>query len=145
MSSSAIVTLWRTVYEYEDLYFIHIYSFYVIFFPIKLLKIITAVLFVSVWMGKISYYMYNLLCYTVECSYNTVKFVTILHSALRWQWQNESQTLDSQKTPHSSPSRPSYRMSFVRTLEKIDCVITTPHCTAHIYKFMMKSVVLHRR
>ena len=65
---------------------------------------------------------------TVECCYNTVKFVTILHSALWWQWQNISHTLDSIKTPHTSPSWASYGTSFVRTLEKIDCVITALHC-----------------
>ena len=42
------------------------------------------------------------------------KFVTILHSALQWQWQNKSQTLDSQKTPHTSPSRASYGVTFFK-------------------------------
>ena len=43
---------------------------------------------------------------TADCHFNAVKFVTILHSALRWQWQNISHSLDSQKTPHTSPVRP---------------------------------------
>ena len=68
------------------------------------------------------------LWYTVECRYNTVTFVKILHSTLRWQWQNISQTLDSQKTPHTSPLRASSGVSFVRILEEIDRVITAPHC-----------------
>ena len=42
--------------------------------------------------------------------------------------QNINQTLDSQKTLHSSPSRASYGVSIVRILEKIDRVITAPHC-----------------
>ena len=65
---------------------------------------------------------------TVECRYNAVKFVTILHSALQWQWQNVSQTLDSQNTPHTSPSRASYGVSFVSILEKIDRVLMAPYC-----------------
>ena len=51
---------------------------------------------------------------TVECRYNAVTFVMILHSILRWQWQNVSQTNTG--------------VSFVRILEKIDCVITAPYC-----------------
>ena len=34
----------------------------------------------------------------------------------------------SQQTPHTSPSRASYGMAIVRILEKIDRVITAPHC-----------------
>ena len=67
---------------------------------------------------------------TVECRYNAVTFVTILHSALRLRWLNINQTLDSQKTPHISPSRASYGVPFVRIFEKIGRVITAPHCTA---------------
>ena len=51
----------------------------------------------------------------------------ILHTALQFQLQNIHQTLNSQKTPHSSPSRASYGVSFVRIWEKIDRFITTPH------------------
>ena len=40
---------------------------------------------------------------TVEWRYNAVTFVKILHSALQWQWQYVSQTLDSQKTPKRYP------------------------------------------
>ena len=57
---------------------------------------------------------------TVECGYNVVTCITILHSALRWQWQNVSQISDSQKT------RARYGVSFVRILKKI-YVITAPH------------------
>ena len=61
--------------------------------------------------------------YSVECHYNVV---TILHSAQQWHWENISQTLDSQKTPHSLPSWASYGVSFVRILEKIYRVIMAP-------------------
>ena len=36
--------------------------------------------------------------------------------------------LESQQTPHTSPSRASYGVSIVRILQKIDRVITAPHC-----------------
>ena len=55
-----------------------------------------------------------LIWYTVECCYDAVEFVMILHSAQRWQRQNINQTLDSQKTPHISPSRASYGVCVVR-------------------------------
>ena len=43
---------------------------------------------------------------TVECYYNTVKFFTILYTALHWQQQQDvNQTLTSQQTPHTSTSR----------------------------------------
>ena len=38
------------------------------------------------------------------------------------------QTVDSQKTLHTSPSRASYGVSIVRILEKIECVIIAPQC-----------------
>ena len=60
-------------------------------------------------------YCYN----TVECRYNAVQIITILHTALRWQQQNVNQT---------SNSRASYGVSIMRILEKVDRVITTTHC-----------------
>ena len=39
-----------------------------------------------------------------------------------------NQILESQQTPHTSPSRASYGVSFVKILEKTDRVIMTPHC-----------------
>ena len=38
------------------------------------------------------------------------------------------QTFESQQTPHTSPSRASYGVSIMRILEKVDRVITAPHC-----------------
>ena len=40
-----------------------------------------------------------------------------------------NQVLESQQTPHISPSRASYGVSIVRILEKIDRVVTAPHCS----------------
>ena len=39
----------------------------------------------------------------------------------------------SEQTLHISPSQTSYGVSFVRILEKNDCVITAPHCTLYMY------------
>ena len=68
--------------------------------------------------------------YTAECHYNAVQFITILPSALRWQQQNVNQTSKSQHTPHTSPLRASYRVSILKIWEKINRVITAPHCTS---------------
>ena len=43
-----------------------------------------------------------------------------------------NQILESQQTPHISPSRASYRVSIMRILEKIDYVITALHCMSNI-------------
>ena len=42
--------------------------------------------------------------------------------------QNINQMLDPEKTPHTSPLRASYGLSFVNICEKIDGIITAPHC-----------------
>ena len=64
----------------------------------------------------------------VECRYNAVNLSRCYLWHL-WQEQNLNQTLNSQQTPHSSPSWASYGVSIVSIWEKIDCVITTPHCS----------------
>ena len=56
---------------------------------------------------------------TVECHYNAVQYNMVFHSPLHWPTQNINQTLDSQKTLHSSPSRASYGVSIVNILEKL--------------------------
>ena len=38
--------------------------------------------------------------YTVKCHYNAVKFIMVLYTALRKQWQKANQMLESQETPH---------------------------------------------
>ena len=43
------------------------------------------------------------------------------------------QRLYSQKTPHISPSRASYGVSFARILMKIDCVIITLYNLVEMY------------
>ena len=48
--------------------------------------------------------------------------------ALRWQWQNLDQNLNSQQTPHTSPSRVKYGVSVVRILGKIPRVTMAQHC-----------------
>ena len=48
--------------------------------------------------------------------------------ALWWLQQNLNQTSNSQQAPHTSPSRASYGVSIVRIWEKIDRIITAPHC-----------------
>ena len=66
--------------------------------------------------------------YTVECRYNAVQFITTSSSESQWQHQNENQTSESQQTPHTSPSRASYGVPIVMICDKIDRVITAPHC-----------------
>ena len=60
---------------------------------------------------------------------------------MQWQQQNIHQTPHSQKTPHISPFRASYGMSFMKILENIDCVITAPHwhCTFNILCFLQSA------
>ena len=72
--------------------------------------------------------------YTVECRYNAVQYNTIFHTApLHWLTHNMNQTLNSQKTFHTSPSQASYGASFVRVREKIDRVITAPYCNTKLH------------
>ena len=48
--------------------------------------------------------------YTVGCYYNAAQY---LYMALQWLKQNIYQKLNSQKTPHISPSRVIYGVSIV--------------------------------
>ena len=75
-----------------------------------------------------SYILVWLIQITVECRYNAVQFITLLATALYRQQQNLSQTSNSPKTPHTSPSRASYGVSVV-ILKKTDHVITATPCT----------------
>ena len=65
---------------------------------------------------------------TVECLYNAVQFNKILHTSLQWLGQNTNKRLNLQKTHYTSPYRASYGVSYARILEKIDRVMTAPHC-----------------
>ena len=58
---------------------------------------------------------------TVECCYNMVQYNMILHTSLQWLRQNINRSLNS-------PLWMSYGMYFARIWEKIDHVITAPHC-----------------
>ena len=66
--------------------------------------------------------------YTVKCRYNSVQYNIILHTSMQWLSLKLNETLNPQKTPHISPWRASYRMSFVLDFDDIDLVITAPHC-----------------
>ena len=70
---------------------------------------------------------------TVKCHHNVVQSITILLMVLWWQEQNSNQTSNPQQTSHTSPLRASYGMSIVMILEKIDCIITEPHCAKELY------------
>ena len=72
------------------------------------------------------YDLYNV--YTVEYRYSAVQHNMILHMVQQWLRQNMLQRLYSQKTPHTSPSRASYGVSFVSNGVTIDRIITASHC-----------------
>ena len=100
--------------------------------------------------GPISYRILHLWCTTLE---NKIRFGKKWPSRLRVNhhiqsstiimWSHKTlycintaasgtklnQRLNSQKTPHTSPSRASYLVSFGRIWMKINCVITALHCT----------------
>ena len=80
---------------------------------------------------------------TVECRYNVVRFITILHVALWWQKQDVYLNLISQQTPHTSPSRASCGVSIMRILGKIDRVIMAPHCMYISHTLLSFLVVRH--
>ena len=63
----------------------------------------------------------------VGCRYNAVQCIIIFYAAPQWLMQNIYQNLYSQWTPYISPSRASYEVYFVNTLEKMHRVITAPH------------------
>ena len=70
---------------------------------------------------------------TVKCRYKVVQYNMILHTSLQELRQNISQRLNPQKTPLTSHWPASYGVSFANILEKIDCIITAPHCTKPIF------------
>ena len=70
-------------------------------------------------------------------SLSTTRFSILRYSIEHWSDVIEGelktkQILNSQQTPHSSPSRASYGVSIIRNLEKIDPVLTAPQW---IYKW----------
>ena len=71
---------------------------------------------------------------TLEYRYNKVQYNMILYTWLQRLGQNMNVSINPQKTPHNSPWRVSYGMSFVMILEKIDRVITAPRCSSTLMK-----------
>ena len=69
--------------------------------------------------------------YTVESRYNAAQYTMLSHAAMQWQQQNINQNSNSPKAPHTSPLRVIYGVSVAEISEKMDCVITTPHCITH--------------
>ena len=65
--------------------------------------------------------------YIVMCRYNAVEYDLIWKTSLQWLRQSINQSLNPQNTPHTSPWRASYGICFVRILNEINHVITTPH------------------
>ena len=69
-----------------------------------------------------------------ECRYKALQYCKILHRWLQELRQNINQVLDPQTTTHTSPKRASYGVSFVNICEKIDSVITAPHCIFYVWQ-----------
>ena len=57
-----------------------------------------------------------------------LNIITLLNTAMHWWRRDTDQNSISQITPHTSPSRARYGVSFVCILENIDCVMMAPHC-----------------
>ena len=72
-----------------------------------------------------------------------VQFFTIhvSHTSLRWQWENVDQILNSQQTPHTSPSSASYGVSSISILAKIDCIITVLYVYLGFWWIFLASLV----
>ena len=83
------------------------------------------------------YTVFIYIWYIVECRYNAVQYNMILHTSLQKLGQNINHWLKPQKTPHTSPWRASYGMSFVNILDKIGRVITAPHSTWIYFVYTM--------
>ena len=63
-----------------------------------------------------------LVVYIQSGGVNAVQYDMILHTALLWLKYYIGQSVNSQQTPHTLPSRASYGVSIVRIWEKIDRV-----------------------
>ena len=70
-------------------------------------------------------YTKQISAYAVGCRYNAVQYYMILHIPLQWLGQNTNKSLNTQIIPHSNGRAMG---CFFRILEKIDRVITAPHC-----------------
>ena len=70
--------------------------------------------------------------------YRAVQHNMLLHMVRKWLKHSMLQRIYSQTTPHISPSRASYGVSFMRIRVKIDRVITAPHCILESAEYPMK-------
>ena len=69
---------------------------------------------------------HDIIWYAVGCSCNAAIYQTSLYLAMKWQTQNMTQTLNSIDTPYLALMG-ELRGVYLRNLEKINRVITTPH------------------
>ena len=65
----------------------------------------------------------------VRCHCNWVQYNMIFYISQEWLRQIVNQNLNTHKTPHISPYRASYGVSFMRILDKIDHVVIAQHCS----------------
>ena len=78
----------------------------------------------------------------VKCHYKAAQYCNILYKQLTELRQNINQMLDPQNTPHTSPKRASYGVSFANNCDKIDCVITASHCITHHWSMVWHSSMM---
>ena len=62
--------------------------------------------------------------HTVGCHYNMIQYIMLLFTALQILRQYINDSLNSQQTPHISPSQMSYGMFVDSNLDKMDCIQT---------------------
>ena len=82
----------------------------------------------SFWGNMEIHFYFQSLVNTAMCCCNTVQYNMIFHTSLQWLRQNIYQSLNPQKTPHTSSLWVSYGMYFVRNWKKIDRIIPEQHC-----------------
>ena len=70
----------------------------------------------------------RILLNTLGCYYNVVPYDMILNKSLQLLRRNINQSVNQEKTPHTSPYQASTGVSFVKIFKKINCAITAPHC-----------------
>ena len=88
----------------------------------------------SIWHKKAS--KKTVLCYTVDSRVRLLRGLIkhdIIWSTAAIGPELNISRLNSQRTPHSSPSRASYGVSCVRIWVKIGRVTTAPHCISVLY------------
>ena len=71
------------------------------------------------------------LIYTAGCRYTAVQCNMRLYTSLQLPRRNINQSVDPQRTTHSSHLLVHCGLSSVRIFKKIDRVVTAPHCTVN--------------